>query len=1092
MAAFEPSTVDGSPEPADRDLLPTAPQHSDTASSPSDGDVEPQAPRSPTSPKPKAAESNSPVATPEVTSHLPPAPPAPFSPPQHNVYPGIDQGMPSSLGITFQGPPPMLPNGSEPPPPTGWQAGPMFHMANGYVPYPALPPGSFQDPTALAGDPESTMPRPHPFIASTWGQPIIFLSSIPPAVHQSDLLDVLQRDGITSVSVNIHDAVPYDERVWPDVYYDWMPRNGTLQFHTMYEAEKALSLLHHHPYLAAHLGILVSPFPPPNTLPESTAAPRFIRPLRFAGSNHPTLPTEGQVYDLIRSWGAIREVSVTLEVSRPRDLPEHIDGDVRWRAKVVFWHDDEATKFETEFQAKGLLVEGWLIDVRKDPSYIAMAPTAVEVYPNAKFGPPLPPLPNGTPFAQLPPLPHEMLVQQPSPSPGQPSPQSLPAHLVPLPVAPFSPSFGSPMVLPGNEMAPMVPFHCWPHGPPSPAPPFPSLNHFPSPYHSPFPPPLPTVYHDETQASDQPYGHVADPRLFNGMQFVRHPGDFAPGSGQTLPPQVLQGVAFIPPSPPPSATNSAVPWSRHNKLAGPKLPMSPPQLNTPPVGSPQERGWMTPKAGNRHLPGGRNPGKNGGAMMSRAWTTGIVDAPGQGGSRFSVVPDGNTVIPHGGGQYIPNGPGSSRPFQPIDFCNLLVKNLDSDINGHYLGEMFNQLGRVTNARVMRDDQSRSRGYGFVSFMTASEAAHALEKMNGAQFGNQRLVVQYHQPRNKSFGPKQNRRFSANATASEANTTIVRMEYPFPVELTAQASMGSPRGGRFGSPRPPLPFVGDSSRSRKQSKDGSIEGALLKKHNGDKPPQPKRSQTELDARLRAEIARIDPTDAGTIMAIMKASFQHGDLERCLESKAFLVTHYGTAKKMLARHHQTEHKPSPEEKGKEKEKEKQNEKENEAHTQPSPPAELAPKIETRPASAAPRVEPSKPETVAVDKLSLATLSGMSAESIINAVQGPQGDALLKNLGVVKAARPDPPGSPDWTHDMASKPPAERKVLICRQMCMVVDNKSIGGKSRAMKIARDIVNSESNEHALIQLVRYPAILQAKFFALAQKSFASASTWV
>lgn len=52
---------------------------------------------------------------------------------------------------------------------------------------------------------------------------------------------------------------------------------------------------------------------------------------------------------------------MTLEVSRPRDLPEHIDGDVRWRAKVDFWHDDEATKFENEFQVKGLLIEGWLM-----------------------------------------------------------------------------------------------------------------------------------------------------------------------------------------------------------------------------------------------------------------------------------------------------------------------------------------------------------------------------------------------------------------------------------------------------------------------------------------------------------------------------------------------------------------------------------------------------------------------------------------------------------------------------------------------------------------------------------------------------------
>lgn len=156
-----------SPAPTDRDLLPTAPHHSDTSSSPSEAEGEPdQAPLSPTSTHPKADAGSSHVTTPEVP-YLPVAPPAPLPPTPHNVFPAVHQAMPSSLGITFQGPPPVLPNGNGPSAPLDWQVASPFPMVNSYTPYPSLPPVNYQD-QASPGIDQTAIPRPHPFIVSSW------------------------------------------------------------------------------------------------------------------------------------------------------------------------------------------------------------------------------------------------------------------------------------------------------------------------------------------------------------------------------------------------------------------------------------------------------------------------------------------------------------------------------------------------------------------------------------------------------------------------------------------------------------------------------------------------------------------------------------------------------------------------------------------------------------------------------------------------------------------------------------------------------------------------------------------------------------
>jgi RNA recognition motif-containing protein len=63
-----------------------------------------------------------------------------------------------------------------------------------------------------------------------------------------------------------------------------------------------------------------------------------------------------------------------------------------------------------------------------------------------------------------------------------------------------------------------------------------------------------------------------------------------------------------------------------------------------------------------------------------------------------------------------------------------------------LKEVFAQCGTVTSAMVIRDKMTgRSRGFGFVEMAEDAEAAAAIEKWNGQEFGGRRLAVNEARP-----------------------------------------------------------------------------------------------------------------------------------------------------------------------------------------------------------------------------------------------------------------------------------------------------------------------------------------------------------
>lgn len=85
---------------------------------------------------------------------------------------------------------------------------------------------------------------------------------------------------------------------------------------------------------------------------------------------------------------------------------------------------------------------------------------------------------------------------------------------------------------------------------------------------------------------------------------------------------------------------------------------------------------------------------------------------------------------------------------------IYVGNLGFDVVDSELEEMFTPHGTVKSAQIIMDrDTGRSKGFGFVEMSADSEAAAAIEQLNGREFKGRALTVNEARPREDRGGDR---------------------------------------------------------------------------------------------------------------------------------------------------------------------------------------------------------------------------------------------------------------------------------------------------------------------------------------------------
>ncbi|KAL5416159.1 Protein phosphatase PP2A regulatory subunit B [Paraphaeosphaeria minitans] len=93
------------------------------------------------------------------------------------------------------------------------------------------------------------------------------------------------------------------------------------------------------------------------------------------------------------------------------------------------------------------------------------------------------------------------------------------------------------------------------------------------------------------------------------------------------------------------------------------------------------------------------------------------------------------------GHHIPKKERMSK-FEEMkaNFTNVYVKNVDLEVTDEQFRDLFEKHGDITSASLARDDQGKSRGFGFVNFVKHEAAFAAVDALNDTEFHGQKLYV----------------------------------------------------------------------------------------------------------------------------------------------------------------------------------------------------------------------------------------------------------------------------------------------------------------------------------------------------------------
>jgi len=80
--------------------------------------------------------------------------------------------------------------------------------------------------------------------------------------------------------------------------------------------------------------------------------------------------------------------------------------------------------------------------------------------------------------------------------------------------------------------------------------------------------------------------------------------------------------------------------------------------------------------------------------------------------------------------------------------NLYIKNLEDEVNEERLKKEFSLFGEIKSVKIMQDEKTSTRGFGFVCYTTPEEAQRAVTEMNGRILTGctKPLYVALHEPK----------------------------------------------------------------------------------------------------------------------------------------------------------------------------------------------------------------------------------------------------------------------------------------------------------------------------------------------------------
>jgi polyadenylate-binding protein len=74
------------------------------------------------------------------------------------------------------------------------------------------------------------------------------------------------------------------------------------------------------------------------------------------------------------------------------------------------------------------------------------------------------------------------------------------------------------------------------------------------------------------------------------------------------------------------------------------------------------------------------------------------------------------------------------------YTNVFIKNLDEKVDDEKLNQLFAPFGVIKSYIVMKDDQGKSKGFGFVNFETAEDAEIAVTELHGKEIEGKAVFV----------------------------------------------------------------------------------------------------------------------------------------------------------------------------------------------------------------------------------------------------------------------------------------------------------------------------------------------------------------